>query len=571
MSFLLAFFSLVHPRKFLASMEHHATALAGSFALSLCVYAIFKTHEPRSPAFLVILLVLLPMAPAILLYWCSPGATTMLSFSALFGVYYSTLLVCPILYRLSRWHPLAAYPGPIACKLTKFHMAFISQRGKQHLYLYSLHQKYGDIVRIGPNEVIIRSSDAIGPLLGSVGLPKGAFWDGRFPPNGVGRSLISVRDSREHSIRRRPWNCAFNSTAIKNYEPLIDARTSELVDVLRKQSGTVNFLQWVQYFTYDIMADFVFGGGTQMMRDGDVDNIWQQIESSQKVSLFLSHVPWLGQLMFRVPSLAQPRKAIMAYAIQVAKARNLRRSTHKDLYYYLFNEAESALRPLTEEEALSDSLLAIGAGADTIAASVSNIFYFLLTNPSAYSRLWDEIDACGDYALSYHKQAGMPYLNAVINESLRLLPAVPSGSIRGTTVETGGQRIGSYYIPPNTTVSIHFYSLHRDPRNFSLPDLFLPERWLPVEDRMSMEPALFSGLDDFIHNPAAFIPFSHGPASCVGKNFAYLEMRMVICKIMVNFSICGAKEFNSSAYEDSVKDLFTMALGSLPVMLSPRS
>ncbi|KAJ3734896.1 cytochrome P450 [Lentinula guzmanii] len=481
-------------------------------------------------------------------------------FSASFSVYYTTLIFCTTAYRLSWWHPLAAYPGPLACKLSKLYMAYISQKEKQHLYLYNLHQKYGDIVRIGPNEVIIRSTDAITP-----------FWDGRFPANGAGRSLISVRNNKEHAVRRRPWNCAFSSTAIKNYEPLIEARTNELVDTLGRQTGTVDLLKWMKYFSYDIMTDFVFGGGTHMMRDGDVDNIWHQIESSQKVSLFLSHVPWLGQMMFRIPNLAKSRKAIMAYAIQVAEARNLRPSTNKDLYYYLFNEAESALRPLTKQEALSDSLLAIGAGADTTAASVSNIFYFLLTNPSAYNRLRDEIDAYADHALNYNTQAGMPYLNAVINENLRLLPAVPSGSVRGTTQETGGQYLGSYYIPPNTTVSIHFYSMHRDPRNFSLPDLFLPERWLSMEERTVLEPALFAEPDSFIHNPSAFIPFSYGPASCVGKNYAYLEMRMVVCKILVSFDICRAKEFNSSVYEDSIKDLFTLAVGNLPVVLTLRS
>lgn len=97
-----------------------------------------------------------------------------------------------MLYRLSPWHPLASYPGPLPCKLSKLYMAYISQGEKQHLYLYNLHKRYGDIIRIGrklfisvyprpwlikrkgPNEVSIRSTDAIVPLLGPSGLPKGS-------------------------------------------------------------------------------------------------------------------------------------------------------------------------------------------------------------------------------------------------------------------------------------------------------------------------------------------------------------------------------------------------------------
>lgn len=74
-------------------------------------------------------------------------------------------------------------------------------------------------------------------------------WDGRFPANGAGRSLISLRDSKEHTMRRRPWNRAFSSTAIKNYEPLIFARTSQLVDILAKQTGTLDLLEWIHWFS----------------------------------------------------------------------------------------------------------------------------------------------------------------------------------------------------------------------------------------------------------------------------------------------------------------------------------
>jgi hypothetical protein len=53
------------------------------------------------------------------------------------------------LYRLSPLHPLAKYPGPIRCKLTKFWMAWISFRGRAHIYYKKLHDNYGPIVRIG--------------------------------------------------------------------------------------------------------------------------------------------------------------------------------------------------------------------------------------------------------------------------------------------------------------------------------------------------------------------------------------------------------------------------------------
>lgn len=111
-----------------------------------------------------------------------------------FVTYYVTLLSSITLYRLSPFHPLAQYPGPLLPKITKLWHVWKIWHGKQHLYIQGLHDKYGDIVRIGklnppsrpyyvlvihnaialgPNEVSIRGANCITPVLGAQGMPKG--------------------------------------------------------------------------------------------------------------------------------------------------------------------------------------------------------------------------------------------------------------------------------------------------------------------------------------------------------------------------------------------------------------
>lgn len=63
--------------------------------------------------------------------------------------FYTTFLTSIALYRVSFLHPLSRYPGPFLCKLSKAYLGWISLHGKQHLYIQSLHHKYGDVVRIG--------------------------------------------------------------------------------------------------------------------------------------------------------------------------------------------------------------------------------------------------------------------------------------------------------------------------------------------------------------------------------------------------------------------------------------
>lgn len=64
-------------------------------------------------------------------------------------LFYLTLLTSVVLYRLSPFHPLARYPGPLPCRLTKFWMARIGLNGDQHTYMKELHDLYGDVVRTG--------------------------------------------------------------------------------------------------------------------------------------------------------------------------------------------------------------------------------------------------------------------------------------------------------------------------------------------------------------------------------------------------------------------------------------
>lgn len=118
---------------------------------------------------------------------------------------------------------------------------------------------------------------------------------------------------------------------------------------------------------------------------------------------------------------------------------------------------------------------------------------------------------------------------------------------------------------------MHFYSVQRDPRNFSpLPDSFHPERWLSEEDQLKYEPGLFKDRSNVIHNNTAFVPFSLGPSVCVGRNLAYLEMRMLVCALMHKFEVRFEESFRPKQYEEDMGDFFVMMRGKLPVVLTPR-
>lgn len=111
------------------------------------VHTIFKRWEPSNIVLIFSLLLFPPLPLAQLLR--PHEATTLHAIIASWCVFISTLSVSIVAYRLSPFHPLARYPGPLACKISKWWMVWQTKNGRQHKWHQEMHNKYGDAVRTG--------------------------------------------------------------------------------------------------------------------------------------------------------------------------------------------------------------------------------------------------------------------------------------------------------------------------------------------------------------------------------------------------------------------------------------
>jgi cytochrome P450 len=116
--------------------------------------------------------------------------------------------------------------------------------------------------------------------------------------------------------------------------------------------------------------------------------------------------------------------------------------------------------------------------------------------------------------------------------------------------------VNGIHIPGNTTVGMGAYEIQRDARYYGSPDSFIPERWLG------------EGPEPFDRN--AFLTFSYGPYSCVGKHLAYLELCDVIAAVVRKFDMRFAEGYDPSGYEKSIKDSVISTRAYLPLVLTPR-
>lgn len=115
----------------------------------------------------------------------------------------TALIASAVIYRLSPWHPLAKFPGPLINRITSLGLVRIVASGKRYEIINYLHNRYGTVVRTGPNTISMNSHDAILPIYASASAwdKSDAYQLGLVP----GTGLFFIRDRKSHGYRRRHY------------------------------------------------------------------------------------------------------------------------------------------------------------------------------------------------------------------------------------------------------------------------------------------------------------------------------------------------------------------------------
>ncbi|KAK2462197.1 hypothetical protein APHAL10511_005785 [Amanita phalloides] len=171
------------------------------------------------------------------------------------------------------------------------------------------------------------------------------------------------------------------------------------------------------------------------------------------------------------------------------------------------------------------------AGRDTTASTLTFVVYLLSMYPHIMARLRQEI--LDEVGLTKTPDANdikeMKYLRAVINETLRLYPAVPFNvrqSVNATTWPHPDPTQKPFYLPAKTKCCYSVFLMHRRTDLWG-PDAleFDPDRFL--DDRVN---------DYLVKNPFIFLPFNAGPRICLGQQFAYHEISFMLIRLLQSFS-----------------------------------
>jgi hypothetical protein len=177
--------------------------------------------------------------------------TPLLQLFQLNFIYIVTLIASTIIHRLY-FHPLSSFPGPKVCAITGLYQTWLTNKGKFGLYVKEQHRKYGDFVRIAPNELAINNIEALQLQLRKPYNIRGPWNDFAKGLSG-GISLITSRDSAQHKRFRAIWDKAFRTTAITAYFPRVQTHVEKFVNVLEKTEGRmVDCVPLIQSLTFDM-------------------------------------------------------------------------------------------------------------------------------------------------------------------------------------------------------------------------------------------------------------------------------------------------------------------------------
>ncbi|MDQ3930389.1 MAG: cytochrome P450, partial [Chloroflexota bacterium] len=405
--------------------------------------------------------------------------------------------------------PLADVPGPGALPLLGWRSNMLSLLRDPINYMLWLHHTYGDVVALPhgkPRFVFVFSPEYNRQVLsdqmlfynGEVNSPSSPV---KLPPGSAAVRLfsgITTRNGAKHIQQRRLLMPAFHKKRIEALRDVMLERTER--HIARWQVGQqLDLLSEMKSLTLAVAVQAILGLDPQ--REGDrvrrVMERWFRLVLSYGVVAFPYDLP------------GTPFRRMLRFAERIdgeIRAMIRRRRTMGDgatgldaLSMLLQAHDEDGTR-LTEDELVGHTTALFVAGHETTASALTWTLFLLAQHPQVLRDLLDELHGkLRGTAPTVEQLNDLPLLDAVIKESMRLLPP----GLWFLRVNTAPTAFGQYDIPKGTSILWSPAVVHRRPDLYPEPNAFKPERWSAIDP-----------------SPYEYMPFGAGPRRCLGATFA---------------------------------------------------
>ncbi|KAH8162424.1 hypothetical protein CIB48_g5822 [Xylaria polymorpha] len=360
----------------------------------------------------------------------------------------------------------------------------------------------------------------------------------------LGVGLVTA-EGEQHKFLRKNSLPAFGFRHIKDLYPMMWRKSSLFTEMLLSKANTdsndrngdkiVDISIASSKVTLDIIGVAGLGREFGTIHNAE-DPLAQAYEKLLQPSLeraayfvmcslfgmpFVKRLPWgINQVMQRVKGSIMSTCSTMLREKRDSIKKN--EADHIDILSLLIKSENFS------DSELTDQLMTfLAAGHETTSSSLSWACYLLTQHQDILSAVREEVkrelvlDASGAPSVDIASTLeGLPYLNGVINETLRLYPTVPltqRSAVRDT-------QLGQYRVPKGSNIIVSIWAMNRSPLIWGPNSTeFRPDRWITND-----KPNLTGGASSNYQ----FLTFLHGPRSCIGQGFARAEMRCLLAAMV---------------------------------------
>uniref|UniRef100_A0A1I8PTX3 Cytochrome P450 n=1 Tax=Stomoxys calcitrans TaxID=35570 RepID=A0A1I8PTX3_STOCA len=449
--------------------------------------------------------------------------------------------------KLKRWSD--SLPGPTVGELIEN-----AKKGQILTWLKELRQKHGSTFRIWFGKdllVFFTDPEDVKQLLGNNNLLYKSSNYKVIQP-WLGSGLLTNGGESWHS-RRKLLTPAFHFRILSEFKEPMEENCKIMIRRLQEKANVKEFdiYPYITLFALDVICETAMG----IKKNAQMQSESEYVRAVQDICHILhkrSFSFWQRNNVFF--KYTEPGRQMVA-ALQILHGETnrvikLRRKMLQDSKIHNMQDAEKSIDdigtkkrfafldmllisqmeglPLSDTEIREEVDTFMFEGHDTTSSAIGFAIYLLSQHADVQQQAYEEAAS-----LEGREKESMPYLEAVIKETLRLYPSVPfySRSVKED------MDVGKLKVPKGCSVSILSYVVHRDEKYFPEPEKFKPSR--------------FFKNDKDLH-PFSFVAFSAGPRNCIGQKFAMLELKSSLSALLRNFEFLPVEGFQPNPLAELV-------------------
>lgn len=498
------------------------------------------------------------------------------------------LVISLALYKLAIYpffiSPLKNIPGPYVNRISKIPFWYHMWSGQLLANTHKWHELYGDVVILSPGQVSCNDDPKFLKDIYTKNMPKSEYY-ANYTNHGGRQNIFTSLDTSSHLKMKKMVLGLYQKSAVltQNNRDFLVKKMTQLISIVDSYAvahKSIDVLSLFGALAMDVVTAFELGkeNASDVLLNSQVHNIIDTFRHRTDMNFWTTQFPslwgWAAGKKFSKEAELVDQWQLDLYGAAEERAKRGEKTPSSTLETFRGH----GVTGYNAYSSLSDHIV---AGHETTATTLTYVFYQLSrkVNQGRRQRLLQELENAfgmfssvnGSHVLAdYDSLDRLPYLSAIVEETLRLHSAIPGAEPRicdqPYVVQVGKKLVT---VPKGTEVSVQPYLMHRNEKLFVNAYQWEPERWI-LGEGASLE-------EELREMRRHMIPFGKGIRMCLGMHLAMAEIKLAVANLYWRYSTsidkdwcqeCGQLEFRvgenimleKESFEKEQSDAVKMAM-----------